>query len=101
MAIFGVCIFVANFELALRFNTHTWPGTILLLTGPVMYFLLYFLMSLVFVSGICQIFVPSFKMILIWIVVYFCVAQTFVVEYMYNYIYNKYSSYAQRKRREQ
>lgn len=74
MAIFGVCVLVANFELAMRFNTHTWVGTFILLVGPISYFLLYFVLSLISKSAISHIFVPTFKMVLIWIAVFFCLA---------------------------
>lgn len=48
MAIYGVCIFVANFELALRFNTHSWLGVLTLLAGVIAYFFFYSILSLVF-----------------------------------------------------
>lgn len=83
MAIYGVCIFVANFELAIRFNTHTWWSTVTLLAGVVAYFFFYSILSLIFKGHINHLFGPSFSIPLLWIIILFCLMQTYVVEKVY------------------
>ena len=56
MTIYGVCIFVANFLLAIRFNTHTWCSTLTLFAGVIAYFLFYFALSQVFKNQIAHLF---------------------------------------------
>lgn len=48
MAIYGVCIMVANLEIAIRFNTHNVLGVLCILAGVVCYFLSYGILSAVF-----------------------------------------------------
>lgn len=94
MLVFGVCIFVANFELAIRFNTHTWQSTVFLIIGPICYFLFYSLLAEVFKGNIDHLFKPTFSICLVWIASFFCIAQTYIFETIYKYFYNKYSSFA-------
>ena len=97
MQVYGVCIFVANFELAIRFNTHTWLGCLTLLAGVVAYFFFYSILSFVFKGQIDHLFVPSFQISLVWVAIFFCIAQTYAIEKMYKYLYQKFSKIANRK----
>lgn len=72
MAVFGICIFVANFELAQRFHTHTILGGLTLSAGCVCYFLFYFVLSYVFKGNIDHLFIPTFNMGLVWVTIFFC-----------------------------
>ena len=83
MAIYGVCIFVANFELAIRFHTHTKWSTLTLSAGVVAYFFFYSVLSLVFTNHINHLFGPSFAIPLLWVIIIFCILQTYVVERVY------------------
>ena len=62
MAIYGVCIFVANFLLAIRFNTHTWCSTFTLLAGVIAYFVFYGLLSQIFKNQINHLFEANMSM---------------------------------------
>lgn len=48
MTIYGICIFVANFELAIRFHMLSWIAVVMLMLGPIAYFLFYALESMFF-----------------------------------------------------
>lgn len=74
MIVFGICIFVANFQLAINFNTHTWVGIITLWLGVIAYFFFYGLASLVFKGYINHLFKPTWEMPITYYACIFCVA---------------------------
>ena len=98
MAVYGVCIFVANFELAIRFNTHNAIGVFTLMIGVINYFFFYGLLSLVFQGNIDHLFAPTFKIQLLYVIIFFCLAQTYAVERMYKYFIEKFNVWVDKKR---
>lgn len=93
MAIYGVCIFVANFELALRFNTHSWLGVLTLLAGVIAYFFFYSILSFVFKGEIDHLFVPSFKIKILWVSIVFCLVQTYVIESIFKFFHARWKAH--------
>lgn len=71
--VFGVCIFVANFQLAINFNTHTVIGVLTLLAGPLAYFVIFPLISYTFHNEANHLFGPIFDMAVTYLVIIFCV----------------------------
>lgn len=86
MTIYGVCIFVANFLLAMRFNTHSCCSTLTLLAGVVAYFFFYSILAVFFTNQINHLFMPNFSIGVLWLSVLFCVLQTYVIEKIYKCI---------------
>lgn len=74
MSVYGVCIFVANWELAIRFNTLNVVAFFTLCAGVLAYFLFYGLLSFVFSGNIDHLFVPTFKINLLYVSIFFCLA---------------------------
>ena len=97
MVVYGVCIFVANFELAIRFNTHNGYGILTLMAGVVAYFFFYGILSFVFQGNIDHLFVPTFKIELLYLIIFFCLAQTYAIERMYKYIQEKVDAWMESK----
>lgn len=86
MAVYGVCIFVANWELAIRFNTLNVFAFLTLMAGVVAYFLFYGILSLVFQGNIDHLFLPTFQIKLLYVGIFFCLASTYAIERIYKYI---------------
>jgi len=84
MIVYGICIFVANFQLAINFNVHTWHGIVMLWLGVIAYFLFYGLAALVFKGEINHLFEPTWAMPMTYVVTFFCVIQVFIFEKAYN-----------------
>lgn len=97
MAVYGVCIFVANFQLAIRFNTHTLFSTLALLAGVVAYFLFYGLASKFLSGQVDHLFIPTFKIQLLYVCIFFCLAQTYVIDVIYGYFMGKYTKFRNEK----
>jgi len=83
MIVYGICIFVANFQLAINFNVHTWHGIVMLSLGVIAYFLFYGLAALVFKGEINHLFEPTWTMPITYVVTFFCVIQVYLFEKAY------------------
>lgn len=73
MIVYGICIFIANFQLAINFNTHTIHGIIALWLGVIAYFLFYGVAALVFKGEINHLFEPTWAMPMTYYATLFCV----------------------------
>lgn len=80
MTVYGVCIFVANVLLFVRFNNHTAIGSICFFIGVSSYFLFYVFTSAVMHNEIDHLFQNNFKMSLVFFTILFTVGYAFVVE---------------------
>lgn len=89
MLVYGQCILVANFQLAQRFNVLDKVGVFLLLLGVAGYFFFFGILSVIFKGDIGHLFLPTFNSILTWICIFFCLAQTYVIEKMYKIVEEK------------
>lgn len=80
MTVFGVSIFIANLVLALHSKTFEWRYIILLMLGPIGFFLFYWIANFVLVGEIQYLFVPNFSITVIWYAIIFCLITTYVID---------------------
>jgi len=80
MTVYGVCIFVANALLFVRFHNHTAIGTICFFVGISSYFIFFVFTSAVLHNEIDHLFQNNFKMRLVSLTITFAVGYALVVE---------------------
>jgi len=80
MTVYGVCIFVANALLFVRFHNHTAVGTICFFVGISSYFIFFVFTSAVLHNEIDHLFQNNFKMRLVSLTITFAVGYALVAE---------------------
>ena len=86
--------------MAIRFNTHTHIGFLTLLAGVAAYFLFYGVESIIFGGHINHLFVPSFKIKLLYVIILFNLGQVYVIERLYKSIQGLISDWLARRKEE-
>jgi magnesium-transporting ATPase (P-type) len=84
MLVYGVCIFVANSVLAFKHYTHTWAGTFFFFMCTSAYFLFFWLFSASFTNEIGHLFEPTFRMRIVYLVLFFVVISVYLGELWYS-----------------
>lgn len=84
MAVYGVCIFVANSVLAFKHYTHYWVGTFFFFMCTMSYFLFFYLFSISFTNEIGHLFIPTFSMRVVYVVFLFVVISVYLGELAYS-----------------
>lgn len=80
MTTFGCAIFLANFVLALHSKTYEWRYIILLLIGPLSYFVFYWILNLVQLNDITLLFANNFSISLAFYAIILSLVSTYVVD---------------------
>lgn len=80
MTVYGVCIFVANVLLAVRFHNHNWISITTITLGMLAYFVFYSLLSAVFRNEVDRLFGVNFGIGLVWLSIILCVGAVYVTE---------------------
>ena len=84
MTVYGVCIFVANMVLAFKHYTHTCLGIIFFLMCNSAYFLFFYLFSASFKNEIGSLFVPTFSIRMVYLIIFFIVFSVYLGELAYS-----------------
>lgn len=80
MTVYGCCIFLANFILALHSKTYDKIYGVALLLGPIAYFLFYWILNLVFIGDISCLFAANFGITVVWYAVAFCLLASYILD---------------------
>lgn len=65
--------------------------------GVIAYFFFYGILSLVFQGNIDHLFAPTFKIELLYVIIFFSLAQVYAIERMYKYFMEKFNSWIKNK----
>lgn len=82
MTCFGCAIFLANFVLALHSKTLGWPYLFLLFLGPLSYFVFYWLLNMIMLGEITNLFVNNFSIGLVFYVIILALLSTYIIDKM-------------------
>lgn len=80
MTVYGCCILLANFVLALHSKTYDIIYVVTLFLGPIAYFLFYWILNLVFIGDISYLFAANFGITIVWYAIAFCLIACFVLD---------------------
>lgn len=84
MLVYGICIFVANSVLAFKHFTHYWIGTFFFVLCTSSYFFFFYLFSISFKNEVDHLFVPTFSMRIVYIVIFYVVFSVYLAELAYS-----------------
>ena len=84
MLVYGICIFVANSVLAFKHFTHYWIGTFFFFLCTSSYFVFFWLFSVTFKNEIDHLFMPTFSMRIVYIIILFVVISVYLAELAYS-----------------
>lgn len=84
MLVYGVCIFVANTVLAFKHFTHYWIGTFFFFICTTSYFAFFWLFSISFKNEVDHLFMPTFSMRIVYLIIFYIVISVFMAELAYS-----------------
>lgn len=83
MLVYGVCIFTANVVLMFKHYTHYVISFFLFFLCMGNYFLFFWLFSATFKNEIGNLFGPTFRMRVVWLIGFFVIVTVYLVELLY------------------
>lgn len=84
MLVYGICIFTANLVLLFKHFTHYWIGIFFNFICTSAYFFFFWLFSELFTNEIGHLFMPTFSMRVVYLVIFYIVMSVYLAEVAYS-----------------